>query len=398
MARSTIEATHSRFAEKISNVRLIFEHVKVLSNALDVQNVQYKHALAQKCLFINIISETFNEFEKAYNMSVIHVLSEYYNQESQTLAAALTTEYYKIVSSENFGSHLDEYLNKGKAAVMAMVRVYAGGETIDNTDPLYPLIEKILSQIEYTESIKIKEGITHEDYETCECGGRRASSPVSSELVCDECGQIKTLQGTATEEMHSQTQKVGRSKHGTYDPSRHFKIWMDRIQAKEIKEFPAADMEKIEYIIKRDRPLLASVAEMRQILKEAKMTKYNEHAPLLMKRFTGIAPTQLTFSKLRKFSVRFNRIMEILYEIRGADNNRPYYPYFIYKIIEREVDELREKGEESEAAELERLFRYIHLQSDDTIRKIDGLYKQVCELSGEGDGLKFKVTERRIYL
>ena len=403
MSIGTIEATHNRITEKLKNTGLVYENLRSLCSIFDIQKINYKTKLTDKRLHINILTDEFEELVSKYNLSIVHVLSSYYTHQASN-SREITSEYYRIITSDNYSSQIEEFLRKADDIRQILTRIYIeqtkpqGTKELTPKDKMYPLFEKIIQQIKYTATIKIKHDIITEDYENCECGGRFGPSPVSNELTCEHCGQMRILQGTATEEVQAQVTKVGRSKSGTYDPDRHFKFWIERIQAKEDKVFPTEDIEKIKYVIDRDKPSIPSVTEMRLILKECRLSKYNDHAPLLMKRFTRWIPPKFTHTQIKKFSAKFNRIMALLAKIRGTENNRPYYPHFIYKIIEDEIEYLLECGNISAARELESVFRFIHLQSDDTIRKHDELYRQICEISYQSDGLRFKITERKMYL
>jgi hypothetical protein len=133
---------------------------------------------------------------------------------------------------------------------------------------------------------------------------------------------------------------------------------------------------------------------MREVLKEAKLTQYNDNCSKLIKNITGRAPPQPDCQALRRFCVKFNKIVDLLDLVKDPDNNRPYYPFFIYKIIEDEAINLSKRNQNKSAKELYKLLSYIHLQSDDTIKKNDNTYKQICEISIDVDELTYRPTER----
>jgi hypothetical protein len=106
-----------------------------------------------------------------------------------------------------------------------------------------------------------------------------------------------------------------------------------------------------------------------------------------VKHFTGRSPPQLDFQETREVSIKFTKIMEIYEMIRkpGKDHNRPYYPFFIYKIIEQmfKNDPIKIK-----------LLESIHLQSSETLTKNDKLYRKICEMAPKDSGLDYTPTLR----
>ena len=125
---------------------------------------------------------------------------------------------------------------------------------------------------------------------------------------------------------------------------------------------------------------------MRDVLKDPKVraTALNDHAPLLVKLHGGPSPHVLSFHDYRTLSVRFNRAMELHDELFPGGGNKPYYPYFIYKIIEREF--------QGDPVKL-RLLNSIHLQSRDTVMKNDKTWEQICARSEPSDNFVYKSTD-----
>ena len=75
----------------------------------------------------------------------------------------------------------------------------------------------------------------------------------TSELLCIKCGEIHTLIGSVFEDSQFYNQEGNRYKHGSYDPNRHCKFWIDRIQAKENTIIEESVLEKIKNCIKKDK-------------------------------------------------------------------------------------------------------------------------------------------------
>ncbi len=211
-------------------------------------------------------------------------------------------------------------------------------------------------------------------------------NPLTAERYCNNCVEVR-FNGNIT---HEEPEAPKKAIHSSYDQSKHFKSCIDYILSRRKQAFSPQDMEKIDYIIRRDNVTIRNVADMRRILKECGLTKHNKFAPLLMTMKTRMNPPKLSTLTLQRISMRFDRIVHYVSKIKD-EGNCPYYPYFIYKQIELEIDYLAE-SDPAEVAELRRTLCYIHMQSAETIQKNDALYKRICEMSCKADGLVFKAT------
>jgi hypothetical protein len=171
-------------------------------------------------------------------------------------------------------------------------------------------------------------------------------------------------------------QEGQRTKHGKYDPAKHCKFWVDRIQARENiedKKFRSA-IKAVKACRKRDNIRLEQLTcEMiRSYLKELHLTAYNDHVPLIRKEITKREPSQLTDHELKLIYVYFGRVIQIFNKIKTSNKpNCPYHPYFIYKIIEQ----LLKKSEHS--SRRKEILSNIHLQSRETLIENDCLWSQI---------------------
>lgn len=211
--------------------------------------------------------------------------------------------------------------------------------------------------------------------------------PEVSELRCPKCGIIKQITGVIFREDQIFIADTNRSRHSNYEPSRHFRSWIERIQAIESHEIPSEVIDQIrDHINKTGQP--KNYSQIRKILKVLHLTEYNDHAALFTKMFVGRAPPTLTIHEIRSVEVMFNKIMEAYEEIIQEDakkksHNKPYYPYFIYKIIENQF---------AGTSKME-LLDFIHLQRRETIIKNDNLFKKICErLNRGGEYIRYKST------
>lgn len=215
--------------------------------------------------------------------------------------------------------------------------------------------------------------LSHTKYVMCSCGNQQFIESKTSEFIC-QCGKIEKLYGVVFEDEQFFYQEGQRTKHGKYAPTKHCKYWVERIQAKESSDISEI-IDEIKSKIKRDKIWLENVncQIIRNYLKEAKKTKFNDHAALIRKIITGYEPPQLTEHELKLIYVYFGRVIQIFNKIKPDDkNNSPYHPFFIYKIIENILKHPKDKKRKSEILEC------IHLQSRDTIISHDMIWELIC--------------------
>ena len=435
----TVSSIHNKIIDKLSTIRKCLEWAENSGITL-VHN--------------NILKSDLDELSLAYNLATIDALTKYYRvlggssaksqddskapsitptdpdvlmlermmnlstdtkdaiREITTIAvnpvSGLVTseqaidEYMAAIQTENFPAKIDD-LNTRVISDYKTAREALASRTKDRladrlsksvpTNRQLVTVDKIVSSLD--SQIRELDNSRHTTiaiwaktsrFEYCKaCGERMQVFPSSSELRCSVCGHVKSLLGTVFEDHQFYNQEGQKTKHGEYVPNRHFKFWMDRIQAKEHHVFPVEKLAVIEAHISRfyPPPYRLTCATMRSILKETRLTTYNDHIPLLLKTFTGQAPPQLTHNELRVFSLKFNKIIE-LYEKLFPDGNRPYYPYFIYKIAE---DEFKDKPIKR------KILDYIHLQAEDTVKKNDLIYKNICAIAPKDAGLTYRETD-----
>lgn len=224
------------------------------------------------------------------------------------------------------------------------------------------------------------------NYDICACGQNMIINTVTSELLCISCGSIKELIGTIFEDSQFYNQEGTRYKHGSYIPSHHCKYWLDRIIAKENNEVSQLSIEKIKKCIKRDNIQNLknlSVEQFRIYLKETKLSKLNDHIPLIKKYITGFSPPQLSHTEVNIIYNYFDKAVKLYSKIKSDNStNFIYYPYLLYKILELIiVDENRRN----------KLLSGIHLQGYNTLVNNDKKWKKICEFYPE---FKYKPTDR----
>jgi len=200
---------------------------------------------------------------------------------------------------------------------------------------------------------------------------------------------INEMLGTVFEDDQFYYQEGNRSKHGTYDPSKHCKFWVERIQARENTEIPSEIIEIIKKYIKRDKiqnKKHITCTLIRKFLRQSHNSKYNEHVPLIRKLITGIIPPQLSEYELQLINLYFDKVIFIFENIKPDNKtNCPYHPYFIYKIIDQIIKDENNINRKSQ------ILSCIHLQSWETLICNDILWKNICEQIPE---FVYKPTDR----
>lgn len=225
------------------------------------------------------------------------------------------------------------------------------------------------------------------DYNKCECGLDMFVENEHSELQC-RCGLIKKVSAVVTSDEYMAIDGQ-RTKSGAYEPSRHCRFWLERIQGIEAKDIPEDDQQQLRACFARDHINMAHLTckKMRYYLKECGLTKYNENVALLMNMFSGRSSYRLTYMEKKATNQYFSKIHEIydlLFKSNEYDkNNRPYYPYFLFKIFEHMFNKQPEKLT---------ILDYIHLQSADTVMKNDQKFKVICEYDGGALGISYIAT------
>lgn len=393
----TIESTHSKLTEKILLVKKSADLVKtaienlcaVLSSKTSRKAIDERSKI--ESIHINLLYFDIESIETKYNLSIVNVLNQYYTTITPMLDEEQNTrEYYRIITSENFISQINGFILRITQILMQMRKTLQSHVvTKKDSENIESLINTIQNGVDKITNIEINISLEKKNYEICKCGTRMTIVPEYSELHCSNihCRKIKTIIGAVFRDNQFYPQEGQRTKHGGYDTNRHYKFWSERLQALETTNFNEIDLNNIEYVICRDGhdKILLTCEQMREILKDPKVnaTHLNDHAPLLVKTFGGRAPPQLDFNENKLTSIRFNKVMN-LYDIINPDGgNKPYYPYFIYKIWEEMFKNNFEKL---------RLLDYIHLQSRDTVQKNDMFFEKICLLSNPCDGLVYIPT------
>lgn len=391
---TTIETVNGKIVEKIKQTQCILAALgEIRANLHETARAMTgkKATDAMKLLdiiHINIIVDEITTLENDYNLAVIEVLSEYYT--NYRGGVDRPESYYRIITGENFSVKVNDVISKAKSSAHLLFRVLGTGFLVKSVAKgIEYRLDDIIKRLDNIHRVSIEVPIEKYNHEICKCGVRMDVFPELSELHCPNplCGEIRAIVGAVFRDDQFYPQDGQKTKHGGYDTSRHYRFWIERIQGAENKTFEQDQLDKIEYVLNRDKynKNILTCENIRTILKDSSvnLTTLNNHATLLVKIFGGQAPPKLTFQENRLVAIRFNKAMGLYDIVVPSGGNKPYYPYFIYKIIEHEFRNNPEKL---------RLLDFIHLQSRETVIKNDKIYEQMCELADDEDGLVYTPT------
>lgn len=212
---------------------------------------------------------------------------------------------------------------------------------------------------------------THTDklpYEICElCGNSLEQEDSADILVCSYCNYVKYINQTLTST---------RSKTGNSDPKRHFIYWMTHIFG--LEDESEVMCSNSTDIVSKIRTCLAyknksiehlTIDDIRDALKETGMSNLYTNASFIACKITGRCPPRLSEEQYMDTQNLFLEAMRVREGLtRKINNNKIYYPYYIYKIFDIIL-----KNDDR------RCMNYIHLHKPDTMRTNDTEWKLICE-------------------
>jgi hypothetical protein len=357
-----------------------------MAGTVDSTNINIITKISSICDIINLFKKnniiidkkiqlSINEIKEEYEMGSITILTNYFlivsqhrNELNKTIKKTIQKEkdnhflkYQSFIQKENFISKLNRLLQKLK-----LYTTFINKHTLCE---LYNILKV------YNNST-VQKNIRSVSYELCKCGNDMLIDANSSMLVCKNCGLSKELYGTVFEDDQFYYQEGHRTKHGTYDPSKHCRFWVERIQARETTEIPEVIINSMKTCIIRDKirnKNQVTCAIIRKYLRQTQNSKYNEHVPLIRKMLTGITPPQLTDYEMQLIHIYFDKVIHIFDEIKPPKKtNCPYHPYFIFKIIEQIIKS------EKDIIRKSKILSCIHLQSRNTLVTNDALWFLIC--------------------
>jgi hypothetical protein len=359
----TIETTNNNIVIKLTALNdlaklLSFNEIEVPSRtAIQLETISEEYEMGS----ISILSEYFiasaeykQDPDENAKDRVLHAKNVHFNR------------YQSFIRNENFISKMD------KIFIVLKKTIHDSKLVSDKT-----FIHATYAIIKIYNNSTINKNIKEIVYENCtECKSKMEVDSAASELYCKNCGACQKLYGTVFEDDQFYYQEGQRTKHATYDPAKHCRFWVERIQARETTEIPEPVIQSIRECIACDKITnknRITCIQIRKYLRRTHNTKYNEHVPLIRKLITGIVPPQLTDHEMQLINIYFDKVIHIFDDIKPPEKtNCPYHPYFIYKIIEqilkKKIHRIR-KG---------KILACIHLQSCSTLVTNDQLWDPIC--------------------
>lgn len=310
---------------------------------------------------VDIFTEHCYEFKKFKPHTEIGHLRRARDQ-SKCIYNKLST----LIASKNIYELSDNIVHDIALVVHKIKPIIKGSTQVDTA-------LELISKYEYT---KLEITVKEEIFDYCECGNVMEIVASSSEMICDNCGFVTKLIGTVFEDNQFYNQEGGRYRHAGYEPSKHCKCWLERIQAKETNTITASQLDKLEVCIKRDRitnKRRITISQLRNYLKDSGLTELNEHVALIKKIITGVVPPQLTFAETQDITNSFSKAVKAYNVVRPSNkSNNIYYPYILRKLIEMHINDYNKQKE---------LLSFIHLQGSQTLIQNDKIWRDICNIT-----------------
>ncbi len=346
-----------------------------------------------KCKF-NLLDLVDIFTNQCYNLKYFKIYSDVtLVRRSHEQTWAIYQNLSKFISMESVYDLSDLFIHEFNVLVESIKQhgsLQKDGSKLLLTDNDLSKINEIKSLIQQFNNIKLDFKPSEEIIDYCECGNIMQVMPESSELVCDNCGYLYELKGTVFNDCQFYSQESIRYKHAGYEPSKHVKSWLERIQAKETNTITDDQLIKIEACIKRDgitNKKRLTIEQLRRYLKDSGLTELNEHVALIKRLITGIAPPQLTYAETQDITNSFSKAVKAYNVIRPSNkSNMLFYPYIVWKLVEMHIPDFYKR---------KNLLSFIHLQGAQTLIQNDTIWAQICKITR---GFKYKPTDRYAYL
>jgi hypothetical protein len=347
-----------------------------VDNICDSIEIKFNSIRSILCIYNNyeldtddssVVSTSLESLKILYDThtsATLDILSTYYNTDEFDVKKIARDNLAKSIKANNIIGELDRLYK----ACQRLKKIYK----ID--DVTLPSHHK-----DYENSV-IDESFIDPGSDVCtHCKIPYEIEEKTAEYICKNCGRLEKMSGVVFEDDQFFYQEGQRTKHGKYDPIKHAKLWLERIQAKETTDIPVVVLNAIKSCIKRDQLWLDRITcdVIRKYLKQIKKTQFNNHVPLIRKLVTGKEPSQLTEHETQLVYMYLGIAVHLFAKIKkglagSVKNDCPYHPYFIYKIIEQILnkpkDELRKRD----------ILSCIHLQSRETLIEHDRAWFAIC--------------------
>lgn len=329
-------------------------------------------------------------------------------------------EFATILARENFARNIDnivelcqKYLeNNGIITSRYRSTNFMRKKVITLTDTKQPLVD--ITAIDSVHLCKIKEVLYKYPYSKKDtrgniiqdeldgnitiinmmlcicCGGEYTIDAKKTELKC-QCGNITNLFGMCLDDDYS--------KFTSFNTNRHYYKWMRYILALESEseigdasdpenaygEKLLVDMKKL---IEQNKKILRKITvdDTRHMLLRLGKSKLYNHAPLIMKKLTGIGPPEYDMNTFIMLENAFVEVVDIINKLYKEERtNKKYYPNYIARIVDAKIPE--------DDYERRRILYYIYIQKEDTVAANDENWRTICEMWGK---VQYKPLDRKI--
>lgn len=220
----------------------------------------------------------------------------------------------------------------------------------------------------------------------CSCGYDISNIEVDhidSELICPSCNKIHKYSKVTFNDNQFNIEEYNKLHNNKYSPFRHYEIWKKQIQGTEIVNIPDNIIKIIENdLIQKFKNTISintntNIETIRTILKNHKLTKYNNNVCKIINKITNKKIYQLTNNENEILNKYFKLSINIFNQMVNDNiidrSNKFYIPYYIYKIIDSIFN-----NNQSSMNDCVQLLEYIHLQEYDTLIKLDNIWKIIC--------------------
>ena len=388
---STLETTNNIIHTKIQSLQKI---------ATIVQTYNIEPYYSKICEFLTELECIADNYE----IKSIKILSDYFllikdyqNQDVKSLEIKNVyianrdkyfANYQTLIKKENIIDRVNRYYNSLKNIINSITK--------SSNNFIEPDMTNIKTIFSTYENSTITRSVSNISYNKCNKCSREMKIIASlSEMICTYCGITENLCGTIFEDEQYYYQEGQRTKHGSYDPSKHCRFWIERIQAKETKDIPESVLDGVRRCIRHNKIRNfddITCKDLREYLRQTRNSTYNEHIPLIRKIITGITPAQLTDQESQLISIYFDKVTRIYDRIKPASkNNVSYHPYFIYKIIEHILKVKSPNDYRNSKKRISNILSCIHLQARETLIENDKTWKQICSMIDE---IEYKPTDK----
>ncbi len=406
-----ILATHAKYMDSMERfdigiVTLSADYYAIIDRHIDQFNFKYIHNYASHKEHYNPVIVDYNPGKRVNVLDLINIFVRYcYNFKrfkvySDIARACRTHEktwniyqnLSKFISTENIHELADLFMYELDVIINA-IKTIASKDVPSNKLKLsssdHAIINEIKTTIQQFNNIKLDFRQMEDMPDYCECGNAMQVMPESSELVCENCGYLYELKGTVFNDSQFYSQESIRYKHAGYEPSKHVRSWLERIQARETNTITEKQLEKINACIKRDgitNKKRLTIEQLRRYLKASGLTELNEHVALIRRLITGVVPPQLTYSETQDITNSFAKAVKAYNIIRPSNkSNMLFYPYIVWKLVEMHVPDYYKR---------KNLLSFIHLQGTQTLIQNDTIWSQICKITR---GFSYKPTDRYAY-